>query len=64
LIAKLRPSAALVAAVLQIIGMVAIAHGVTLLLGLGAGLVVAGVEALIVGVAVEKEASNARKPPA
>lgn len=60
--AKLRPSTAFIAALLQILGLVAVAVGAGLAAGVAVGVLVGGVLALALGVALEKGGSNARKP--
>lgn len=64
MIAKLRPSSALVAVLLQVLGMLVVSVGAGVVAGLGVGLVVGGVLMVVAGIALEREAADARKPPA
>lgn len=52
------------AVVLQALGLVAFVAGVVVAFGVAAGLCVAGVEALITGVVLEREAADVRKSSA
>ncbi len=61
MLAKLRPSLAVIAALLQVLGLAGIAIGAGLVAGLGVGVVVGGVLATALGVALERGGSNARK---
>ena len=54
----------MIARILQVLGLIVVAVGVGLSFGVGAGLIIGGMSAVVLGVALEREASSVSKPSA